>query len=278
MKPSRWGARRGSPIPPRLRFAFPSAALVLAGCGGGAPLLHPAHVLPPGEVMVGGGVSGQLALRPIKATPAPSPGAASSSQDQLTLQDVALAPGVAPWGAGRVGLPGSNEGGLTYAGRTFRIDARHAFALGPRTALSVGLGASVMADSGLGHQSSGVYGGGADIPVLIGFRSTGDLYAFWFGPRGGFDVISAHDVTMESTSTPVLYDITGKHFYAGLTAGARVGFRHVHLAVELNAAYHAADGTLRTSPTLAMPAQGAPASTNVQQLSLTPAGALEVTF
>jgi hypothetical protein len=66
---------------------------------------------------------------------------------------------------------------------------------------------------------------------------------------------------------PVAYDVTGKHLYAGLTAGARVGFRHIHLAVELNAAYHHADGTFGSSP-----------ATNVQQFSLTPAGALEATF
>jgi hypothetical protein len=137
-----------------------------------------------------------------------------------------------------------------------------------KLALSVGLGVSALLEAGpFGPQNGGVYGGGADVPVLVGVKSTGDLYALWFGPRAGFDILSARSVLSGPPSMPVAYDVTGKHFYAGLTAGARVGFRHVHLAIELNGAYHHADGTFGTSP-----------RTNVQQFSLTPAGAIEVTF
>jgi hypothetical protein len=74
-----------------------------------------------------------------------------------------------------------------------------------------------------------------------------------------------------------LFQVSGKQFYAGLTAGARVGFRHVHLALELNAAYHAVDGSFR--PTMSLGGGAGPsASSSVQQISLTPAGALEFTF
>jgi hypothetical protein len=265
VSPAGLGAADLPPSNPRLPLPAATLALFLTGCGGGAPLLHPAHVLPPGEVMVGGGLSGELALRPLQSTASPNLG---------TLQDLAVAPGVAPWAAGRMGLEGSNEAGLTYAGRSLRLDARHAFPLGSKATLSVGLGASaVMAKRPEDADGGGVYGGGADVPVLLGVRSTGDLYALWFGPRVGFEILSGR-LQPDPTS---LADVQAKHFYAGLTAGARVGFRHVHLALELNASYHYADGSFG-APATATTAAGPVTSTSVQQLSLTPAGALQVTF
>lgn len=228
---------------------------------------------------MGAGLSGQVALQALQTSPpGTGPTAGPSAQNQSSLQNLTVAPGVAPWAAGRIGFAYSNEAGLTYSGRTLRLDGRHAFELNKAVALSVGLGASaLMAERPGGDQASGVFGGGADLPVLIGIRSTGGLYSFWFGPRGGFEFLSGRVQLVDTTAMPVLYDVSGKHFYAGLTAGARVGFRHVHLALELNAAYHGADGTFRSSPTGITP-QGSPASANVKQLSLTPAGALEVTF
>src|SRR5688572_953389 len=69
-------------------------AMAAFGCGGGSPLLHPAHVNRPGVVSIGAGASGQIALRTL--------GAEASDADQL--QDATVAPGVAPWVGGRVGL------------------------------------------------------------------------------------------------------------------------------------------------------------------------------
>jgi hypothetical protein len=218
--------------------------------------------------MVGAGLSGELALQPLRPTTTPA------SQNVGPLQDLAVAPGVAPWAAGRVGLAGSNEAGLTYSGRAIRLDARHAFPIG-KAALSIGLGASaVMAQRPEDTDGGGVYGGGADVPVLLGVRSASDLYAFWFGPRAGFEILSGR-LQPDPTS---LTDVQAKHFYAGLTAGARVGFRHVHLALELNASFHHADGTFRTSTAPPGPPPGPATSTSVQQLSLTPASALEINF
>jgi hypothetical protein len=261
------------------RPALTLACALLAGCGGGAPLLHPAHPLPPGEISVGAGLSGQLALLPLTAP-------AGTTLNQSSLQILTVGPGVAPWAAGRIGFEGSNEAGLTYSGRTLRLDGRHAFLFGKggNLAISVGLGASaLMAERPSSDQASGVagsggvFGGGADLPVLLGFRSTGDLYAIWFGPRGGFELLSGRTQFADSTGMPELYDVSGKHFYAGLTLGARVGFRHVHLALEVNAAYHHADGSFQTSASGSTPA-GPSTSSSVQQLSITPAGALVVNF
>jgi hypothetical protein len=220
--------------------------------------------------MVGGGLSGELALQALR------PDATTASQNQIPLQDLTVAPGVAPWAAARMGLAGSNEAGLTYSGRELRVDARHAFPIG-KAALSVGLGASaVMAQQPSDGSGGGVYGAGADVPVLIGVRNSSDLYAFWFGPRGGFEILGGRIQPGDATT---LTDVQAKHFYAGLTAGARVGFRHVHLALELNASYHAMSGTFSPSPVPpATTSTGPSSSTSVQQLSLTPAGALEINF
>jgi hypothetical protein len=223
------------------------------------------------ETMVGAGLSGQLALQRLPAVPA------AVAANQSSLQDLAIAPGVAPWVSGRMGIVGSNEGGLTYSGHALRIDLRHAFTLGKGAALSVGLGGTAVIARRPGEDNAnGVYGGGGDLPVLIGLRSTGDVYAFWFGPRAGFELLGG-GVQLDQNS-PVL-EVAGRHFYGGLTAGMRVGFRHVHLALEINAAYNRADGTFQTAPVAGTATMaGTPTSTSVQQISLTPAGALEITF
>lgn len=263
---ARASARSG---PGRARPAIVCLALVSAwfgaGCGGGAPLLHPAHVLPPGGVTVGAGLSGQLALRPLPAQTTPA------SQNDASLQDLGVAPGVAPWVSGRFGVAGDNDFGLTYSGRGIRVDGRHAFALG-RAALSIGLGASaIMARRpGEGNDVSGVFGGGADVPLLIGVKSASDIYAVWFGPRGGFEIMGGRLQVGKDTAAS-FFDVQARHYYGMLVAGLRVGFRHVHVAIELDAGYHRVDGTFKKD-------KGAESSTSVQQLSLTPAGALEVSF
>ena len=76
---------------------------------------------------------------------------------------------MSPWASGRVGIDGDNEAGLSYLGRSFRIDGRHAFDVGPLQ-LSLGAGASVVVprpDDELGK----AYGGGADVPILLGDNS-----------------------------------------------------------------------------------------------------------
>jgi hypothetical protein len=214
---------------------------------------------------VGAGVSGQLALKslPPENTPA--------SQNDGPLQELGVAPGVAPWVSGRLGFTGENEAGITYLGRALRLDVRHAFVFG-KAALSLGLGASALMARrpGDGSDVSGVFGGGADVPLLVGWHSAGDIYSFWFGPRGGFEIMGGRLQLGQDTSAQV-FDVSARHFYGMLVGGMRVGFRHVHVAIELDAAYHRVDGTFR--------AMGASdASTSVQQITLTPAGALEISF
>jgi hypothetical protein len=234
--------------------------------------------------MVGAGLSGQLALMHLPQV------AGAVSPNQGSLQDLAVGPGVAPWVSGRVGIPGSNEGGLTYSGHALRLDFRHVFPITPGMAVSLGLGGTAIiargpssANAGTAPDASAVYGGGGDVPLLIGWRSASDLYSIWFGPRGGFDILGgsvpAGMTTTEGSDTITLDSVSARHFYGGLVAGMRVGFRHVHLAIELDAAYHHVDGTFQPAQVPGMTGPlSPPTSTNVQQFSLTPAAALEVTF
>lgn len=214
---------------------------------------------------MGAGLSGQLAL----STPAASASDPNQAQSLANLQDVAVAPGVAPWVAARVGIAGSNEAGLTYTGRSVRVDARHAFTLGGPT-LSIGIGGTVILPERPGADAAinSVTGGGADVPILLGWTSQSEIYSIWVGPRGGFESLSGSVLAPpENVGEPEAFlDVDARHFYVGGVLGARVGFRHVHVAVELDGAYHRAEGTLGGI------------ESSLDQATITPSGALVVTF
>jgi hypothetical protein len=225
-------------------------------------------------VSAGAGVSGQVSVR--ATSPVASPGTAgpsgastsSGSNAASATQDLAVAPAVAPWIAGRVGIEGSNEAGLAYTGRALRLDARHAFDFGVTT-LSIGLGATAIAAHRPTPDGSGVFGGGLDVPLLVGWHSRSDIYALWLGPRGGFELLRGRMFESElgsTTSSAGLVDARLGHFFVGGLMGARVGFRHLHVAVELEAAYHHASGTLGAQ------------TPSLDQVTLTPSGALVTTF
>ncbi|MFO0756560.1 MAG: hypothetical protein U0359_08725 [Byssovorax sp.] len=221
-------------------------------------MFHPAQVLSPGKVTAGAGMSGQVELRVPGASTAEAPGAGR-------LGELAVGPAMAPWVGARVGLPRHNEAGLGVTGRALRLDARHAFLFGD-LALSVGLGASALAPIRPGEDGAGsrVFGGGVDVPVLIGMTSASDLYALWAGPRVGAELWRGRAALSEGSAA--LADVEGRHLFAGLVAGVRVGFRHVYAALELSFAYHRVDGTLGGAPL------------GVSRLSLAPASALILSF
>jgi hypothetical protein len=199
----------------------------------------------------GAGISGELALSKLSRS-------GTNPAGDGRLAQIAAAPGVAPWVGGRIGITGSNEAGLTYTGRNVRLDVRHAFALGT-AALSVGVGGSVIVAERAGQDAVGnsVYGGGVDIPVLFGVHSKSDLYAFWVGPRVGFEALGG-----QITNT----DLSARHFTGGFVAGVRGGFRHIHVALEVDGAYHRANGSFGG------------ASTSVSLFSIAPSGALVISF
>ncbi|MFO0611091.1 MAG: hypothetical protein U0414_00790 [Polyangiaceae bacterium] len=237
-------------------------ASALAGCGGGAPLLHPAHVLNPGDVSFGAGVIGQFGALD------PPPPARPDDRGAPLLDSITVAPGVSPFVAGRVGITGGFEAGLTYTGREIRIDGRKAFTFKPWS-LSLGLGGTVLLPKPLPGDSGSVYGAGADLPFLVGWKSDADLYSFWFGPRVGFEILGGRVLENQFVaggSDNRFDDLSGQHVYAGGLLGFRVGFRHFHAALELDVNYHFAAGTF------------GPEEASSENLSIAPAGAMIASF
>jgi hypothetical protein len=221
--------------------------------------MHGAHTLPEGHVRFAGGASANFAFG--ETTDAIDAAASepvgiiadrpSESYTRGALAVAAMAPGVAPFVAGRVGVGYDAEGGLTYSGRAVRIDGRWA-AQGESFALSVGAGGSALlsrrgaqTDTGIaGLNLEATTGWGVDVPVVFGWRSSAELVWWWTGVRGGHERLRG-DVGYEAPEAlPVDGEIDGERTFVLGLMGIAVGFRHLHAAVELQGGYHWAKGTL----------------------------------
>lgn len=265
-------------------FTVACAGAALVGCAGGSPLLHPARTLPRGEVRAAGGLSGQIAvgsaaedLRAARAQAAADPGVpgdpgTNPDYAKGALVAASIAPGLAPFVSGRVGLGATSEGGIAYTGRGARIDVRKSIDAGD-VSYSAGLGLSVPF---YGRQQGGmlpnvdlasVRGYGADLPLLIGWESAAGLYKVWAGARGGWEHVAIATVTSEPRpALPGSITLSADRFYAGGVLGLAVGFRHVHVGLELNAAYSLVSGTYNAN------------DVKVSGVALTPASAVWWTF
>lgn len=249
----------------------PWAALVvpLVACGGGAPLLHPAHPLPVDAVSFGAGVSGQFAESSVSSAIDQGHAAASGPlNDPATAQayaegvllDALISPGISPWVSARVGLPYALEAGLSYTGRSVRLDGRHVlFPWGPEWALSLGLGASAIllqpdsASSGgtseegpRAEQGLDASGWGGDVPILVGYQPLDGFVDVWFGARVGFEHVSGDLRSNVDDATAPRFEAEGNRYWAGGLAGFSLGVPPVWLRFELAGTYHAIRGTLTT--------------------------------
>lgn len=253
--------------PRRLALAAALGAGLSGGCGGGVPILHPAHVQSPWRTSVSGGLSAQFVV----GDPALESG--SNAEASARFRKLSLAPEAAPYVAGRIGLPFDAEGGLTFTGRSLRVDLRKAFQ-NKKLALSLGAGGSFVFAKrpNQDDEPGSVTGGGLDVPILVGYRSTGDLYSLWTGPRGGFEMVTgAFDPSKGAADVPLL-DASGTHGFVGWVAGIRAGFRYIHAALALEASYHFVKGELvpRGSDTRS--------EVTMHAFVLTPAAAVMVSF
>lgn len=270
--------------------------LGLGGCGGGAPLLYPAHTLPESAISFAAGTSGHFGLGGLATATeqldqaAQTPGGAVGDAEraafvQGALTEFAVAPGVAPFVAARVGLGGHNEAGLTYTGRGIRLDGRHAFEW-PSFALSLGLGASgalaragdqppdsppMGSDTGLrAVELNSLRGYGLELPVLFGYRSDADVVLLWVGLRAGFERDTFNATLVESPDE--VYGTTGdaSRLWAGGLVGFAIGLPPIQVRAELDAAYESVHGTLLTG--------SGEVAADVRGLSLTPAMAISAKF
>jgi hypothetical protein len=251
------------------------SAALLCACGGGAPLLHPAHTLTNGEVGFAAGTSGRFALGGLQHADnrldeaAAQRGGVTTPEERAefaagALSRIAVAPGVAPFVAARVGLGAHNEAGFTYTGRGARLDGRHAFEW-PSLALSVGAavngafarpgdqpndhieqGRPGAADSGLRTITlTSLRGYGIELPVLFGYRSSADVVKLWTGLRAGFERDTFDVALVEAPDTPLGTSGEASRFWGGGLVGFSVGLAPIEVRVEVDAAYERATGHLR---------------------------------
>jgi hypothetical protein len=201
--------------------------------------------------------------------------AASPKLGEALLAEAAYTPGIAPWVATRVGISSANEAGLTYSGRTFRVDGRHAFAI-DKLALSVGLGARFrpFASDREGAipfaNTDDVKGFGADLPVLIGWRSDANVVQVWGGLRVGYER-AAGTFELRAPNTSLMQadgEVEANHFFGEGLLGFTVGLEPIWVAAELAVGYGYAAGSVRFGSNA--PSQ----DVDLSGLSLTPAGAL----
>jgi hypothetical protein len=257
------------------------------------PLLTPARTLGAGDVRALAGFSSTFALGSLAAAQrdavnvgvaaaaagqAPAAGDAAYARGALVAASVA--PGIAPVAGAHVGVGADFEGGIVFTGRAVRADFRRSFPLDDRWDLSLGVGGSAILygrndanastnPSVPGVDISHLHGWGADVPLLVGYQSDGDLYMIWAGLRGGWQQVEIGDLTSQPGSTPLgapPISLSATEFWGGGVIGAAVGFRHVHLALELDASYDSVAGDFNG------------ARAHVGGASLMPASALWWTF
>jgi hypothetical protein len=265
------------------------------GCGGGAPLLYPAHTLPGSSVSFAAGSSGRVALGGLASAEdeldkaAAVRGGAVTDEERAgfvrgALARFAVAPGVAPFAAARVGLGQHNEAGLSYLGRGLRLDGRHAFEW-PNLALSVGLagtGALSRAgdkpartvegeDAGLRSVDvTSLSGYGFELPVVVGYRSSADVVLLWAGLRAGVERDEFDVVLVETPDEQFGSSGSATRYWAGGLIGFGIGLKPIQVRVELDAAYESVHGNLITG--------GGELTADVAGLSLTPAMAISAKF
>jgi hypothetical protein len=245
------------------------------------PLLHPAQTLRLGDVRALAGFSSNIAVGELASATRnavneaagnpnpPAPGNVTYAEGALAA--ASIGPGLAPIAGARVGIGAQSEAGLVYSGRAVRADIRRAFGLSETWALSVGVGGSATL-YGRNEQSSvpdvdlgRLHGWGADVPLLIGYQSDGDLYMLWLGARGGWEHVDVGDLTSEPGSGqlgPTPISLSATRFWGGGLFGAAVGFRHVHVAMELDVSYASVSGDYNET------------HARVEGVTLTPATAL----
>jgi hypothetical protein len=256
-----------------LAWLIGAAPWFFAGCGGSAALLHPAQTLPVDSVNVGAGVSGQFGSSTVNdtidrgrsaagqslATPA-----TASAYARGVLTEALIAPGASPWVSARVGLPENTEAGLTYTGRSLRLDGRYALEVGEQWTLSLGLGATGLlltpdrsaprfdpnTESPVNPQAEfepSAKGWGADLPVLLGYRMLEGFGDVWFGPRLGFEHLTGNLRLERADPASLRLDAAGTRLWAGLVAGFSLGIPPLWLRFELSSTYHRLSGTLKPS-------------------------------
>lgn len=230
---------------------------------------------------MGAGVSSQLALGNVESNIAQGEQDNQGGTTESIARRAFIGPGVAPWVGARLGLGSGNEAGLSFTGRTLRLDGRHAFEFG-ETALSLGLGASSVwarRSATGGEQGEGVLGFGLDAPILFGWRSRADVVSVWAGARPAFESLGNFGPVAEVDSgaeEPAGTVADAYRIGLGGLVGLSVGMHPVWVTFELDVTQHWVEARERIEDTAGGPDLELDAQ--FRAITIAPAGALLVRF
>lgn len=186
-----------------------------------------------GEVDVGAGFSAKVAAT---GTEAEDVGLVTQAQTEADLALISSEGNeLAPWVNVAVGLGSGIEAGVTYTGSWVRVGGRWA-TWGKELTLSVGGGASgrfgiFTSSDDTGYDTSDLTGWGADVPIVLSYRSDPDVAMAWIGARGRFFKLSG-SVRFDGVD---LGHLSTDQWSGGVLMGFAVGFHPVWAAIELEA-------------------------------------------
>jgi hypothetical protein len=176
------------------------------------------------------------------------PQGTDSTYAKGALVAASIGPGLAPVGGARVGVGWQSEGGLDLHGT--RAAGRPPPLFRPCRPAGRSRSASAGSAALYGHQEGSslpnvslneLTAGAPTCPSSSGYsRAKASLYMLWFGAAAGGEHVDISDVTSEPASTTLgapPISLSATRFWGGGLVGFAVGFRHIHVAFELDASY-----------------------------------------
>jgi len=204
-----------------------SAAFTLSGCAAALPALGGGSTTPArrGDLLLGG-----AARVPFGKLREPALAPTGESRYRRDAQ----ASGVVPVVAARYGLAHHLDLGILVAGTTVRGELRREHVLvedSTRPSFVYGLAPFVGMVEGGGSEGGRATRFGLDLPVTYAVE-IGGLYEVWLGIRAG-----AEGVRGQLGADGVREDVSAQKVYGGALFGVGLGFRRLHVLLELTAAY-----------------------------------------
>lgn len=214
--------------------------LVAAGCAPAVPVWGGATTTPKGRGDVSLGAAVRVGLGDLDPTGAPAEIAPYVENSQGS--------GVAPAGAFRYGVLDHTDVGVTVAGPLVRLDVRQELVLEEvpaKISLLGGIGPYV---GFLGGDVDGEGGTrvGVDLPLLLGIDGL-SVVQLWIGARVGVEHVFGH-LDGGAGGAPALSALSATGFRIGGVFGLALGFRHLHVMVELTGGWETWSGDLGASP------------------------------
>lgn len=210
-----------------------------AGCAPASPVWGGATTTPEGRGDVSLGAAVRVGLGDLDPASAP---------DEVgPYVENAQGSGVAPAGAFRYGILEHTDLGVTVAGPLIRLDLRQELVLDEslaRISLLGGVGPYLGffgGDSDL--DGAGATRIGVDLPLLIGIDGL-SIVQLWLGARVGIE----HAFGNLDGGGAAVDALSATGFRVGGVFGLALGFRHLHVMLELTAGWETWSGDLGASP------------------------------